>query len=361
MNVFVLTIHNPEISLGPTARLNGFLKSKEFQHHVNATLPPFTHNKKHTKFDTFVLLLKIENYIIKNRKKIDLIHVVTPPSYSGIFAIMAKKIFKIPYIVDIGDPCAENIASIKRLPVNSLTFRMLKKIDTALYKNAEHLVLTSDGLKKYIPENSPNTTILTGVMEEIHKKDPKISKKCLYLGQYGALQNFEYILEVFSKAIKEDDEISLDIYGQGNTQECKELISKKGISNLEHRINFLDPVPSEQIPEIAKNYSLGIVSLKLDSTLDYAIPTKALSYLSLGLPVFGTGGKSLEKLITESNTGTISSSYNTEKDSKTLIEVLNSQETLKLQSVNAVKFAENQLTYAQAGHALLEIYNFSLH
>jgi len=360
MNVFVLTIHNPKISFGPTARLNGFLKSKEFQHHVNTTLPPFTYNKKHTKFDTFVLLLKMEHYIIKNRKKIDLIHVVTPPSYPGIFAIMAKKLFKIPYIVDIGDPCAENIASIKKLSVNSPAFKLLKKIDIALYKNADHLVLTSDGLDKYIPENSPRTTILTGVMEESHPKPLKISKKCIYLGQYGPLQNFEYMLGVFSEAIKEDDEITLDIYGQGNTQECKELISKRGIKDLERKINFLDPVPSDKIPEIAKNYSLGIVSLKLDATLDYAIPTKALSYLSLGLPVFGTGGESLKRLIMDSNTGEISSLYNIEKDSKTLIEILNSHETLTLQSENAAKFAENKLTFAKAGHSLLEIYNFSL-
>ena len=361
MNVFVLTIHNPEISLGPTARLNGFLKSKEFQHHVQIAQPPFAFHKKHTKFDTFVLLLKTIASIFKNRKKTDLIHVVTPPSYPGLIAVLAKKLFKIPYIVDIGDPCAENIATIKNLAADGFVFKTLKKIDNTLYKNADHLILTSDGLQKYIPENSRHTTILTGVTEENQHKELNTSKKCIYLGQYGPLQNFEYILQVFIKAIKEDDEISLDVYGQGETQECKNLISQQGISGLEHKINFFDPVPSEEIPKITANYSLGIVSLKLDENLNYAIPTKALSYLSLGLPVFGTGGESIKNLIENSSTGSISSKYNTEEDSKKLIEILNSPETLKIQSENAFKFAKENLTFDRSGHSILEIYNFCLH
>lgn len=353
MNVFILTIHNPEISLGPTARLNGFLKSREYAHHVTTTLPPFARKKTHTKFDTFVILLKIMNYIIKNRKKIDLIHVVTPPSYPGILAILAKKLFKIPYVVDVGDPYAENMASLHNLSKDSHTFKLLKKIDDSIYKNAEHLILTSDGLEEYVPSHPLHTTILTGVadIETTTPRDIPVSKKCLYLGQFGPLQNFEYILQVFTEAIKKDPEISLDIYGQGTIENRENLPSK---------INFFDPISPNKIPELAANYALGIVSLKLDPSLDYAIPTKLLSYLSLGLPVFGTGGSSAAKLTETAAAGRLATSYNVEEDSNKLLDLLNDPETLKKYSGNAINFANNTLSYDTAGAALLKIYNFSL-
>lgn len=367
MNVFILTIHHPEISLGPNARLQGFLKSKALKG-VKFTLPPFVYDKTHTKFDTFMILLNSLSYITKNRKNIDLIHVVTPPSYAGQIAILAKKLFKIPYIVDIGDPYAENMALLHNFPPSSLKFKTIKKSDKTLYNNASHLILTSDGLRKYIPEDVLATTILTGIApkKEIEKtldskfgkkyKEQKAqnSKKCLFLGQYGPLQNFEYILQVFIEAIKKDKEITLDIIGQGEKEKCEEIINQH--PSIKKNFTFKSPIQSSEIPKIIKDYSCGIVSLALSPNLDYAIPTKLLSYLTFGLPIFGTGGKSAKFLIKSSNTGYISNKYDIEKDSKALLNLLKDIKTLETYSKNALKFALHTLTYESAGKSLLKIY-----
>jgi len=353
MNIFILTIHNPNISLGPTVRLQGFLNSEEFQN-LNIYMLPFRRDKRFIKFNTIKNLIKSLYYIIKNRKKIDLIHVVTPPSYTAPIAKFAKKFLKIPYIVDIGDPYAENMAELHNYSKNSLRFKILKKLDNSLYKKADHLVLSSDGLTKYLPKNIsknvPQTTILTGICSEKdisiqeNYKHP-INKRCLFLGQYGPLQNFEYILEVFNVAIKKDKEITLDVIGVGDNKNCKNK-----------NIKFFGLIPQEQIPAKIKEYSCGIVSLKLSPNLDYAVPTKLLNYLSFGLPVFGTGGESSRKLIKNNKTGYISTKYDVEKDAEILIELLNDSKKLEDLSKNAINFAKKHLTFESAGRQLLEIY-----
>jgi glycosyltransferase involved in cell wall biosynthesis len=409
MNVFILTIHHPEISFGPEMRLQGFLKSEKFKQNVTPIFPKFVYGKQHTKFDTFMVLVNSIIYITKNRKKIDMIHAVTPPSYIAPIAILAKKLFKIPYIVDIGDPYAENMAEIKNFSHKSCKFKILKHLDNSLYKNADHLVLTSEGITKYISHKIPHTTILTAILHEnqiVENKNttttppatttsptpnlttatttsptpnlttatttsptsnnPPINKKCIYLGLYGPLQNFEYILKIFIEAIKKDKEITLDIVGQGEKQKCEGLINQcsetdpKIATEIKKNIKFQPPIPKDKIPELLKNYACGIVSLKLNPNLDYAIPTKLLTYLSYGLPVFGTGGISSQKLIKNSKTGYISAKYNIKKDSEKLISLLKNQEKLLNFSKNAEKFAKENLSIEHAGNELLKIYSATL-
>ncbi|MBN1494790.1 hypothetical protein JW911_03595 [Candidatus Peregrinibacteria bacterium] len=351
MNIFILTIHNPNISYGPNIRLEGFLKSPEMLGE-NIYRLPFRNDKKFIKLNTIKILFKSLFHIIKNRKKIDLIHVVTPPSYTAPIAKFAKRFFKIPYIVDIGDPYAENMAELKGFSYQSLRYRFLKWLDNSLYKKADQLVLSSDGLSKYLPENIKQTTILTGLVhqndiEKTKNHTNSFNKKCLFLGQYGALQKFEYIFEVFSEAIKHDKEIMLDVIGVGD---------KKKFEGSNPNIKFYDPIPQNKIFDKIKHYSCGIVSLKLNQGLDYAIPTKLLTYLSYGLPIFGTGGESSKKLIDKAKTGYISSEYNIQKDVLELFKLMGDKNRILEFSKNALVFAEKNLTFEIAGACMHKIY-----
>ncbi len=346
MNIYVITIHNPGISFGPQQRLESFLKEAK-SNNLNFILPEFPEPKKHNKLKTIGLTKKILFDIIKNRSKIDRIHVVTPPSYPGLIALFAKKALKIPYIVDIGDPCAENMAAISNFSQKSLKFKILKHIDQTLFKNAHHIILTSPEIEQYIPKQIPYTTILTGLTdkENIQQKQPANNKKCLYLGNYGPLQNLEYLIRVFSRAIKQDPDIHLDIYGTGEREKLENLVTEL---KTEDKIKFHNPIPSKEIPKLSKKYSLGLVSLNLKIDLNYAIPTKLLYSLTLGLPVFGTGGKATKDIIRKSQAGFISTQYNEKRDAYSLLDLLSNPRNLGNYSKNATQFAEKFLTYENA-------------
>ncbi|MFA4891399.1 MAG: glycosyltransferase [Candidatus Gracilibacteria bacterium] len=345
MKIYVLTIHNPGISFGPQLRLEGFFKEAS-KHGLEFFMPKFCEPAKHSKLKTLKILLDSLIFLIKNRKKIDLIHVVSPPSYPGLVAILAKKILGIKYIVDIGDPCAENMALIKNLSKKSLRFKFAKSIDKILYKNASHLILTSKEIEKYIPTHPPHTTILTGLNSSsaITQKELPQNKKCLYIGNYGPLQNLEYIIRVFAEAIKEDAAISLHIVGNGEREHLEELVREL---QVEKSIRFFDPVPPSEIPNLALDYVCGVVSLSLNESLNYAIPTKLLTYLTLGLPVFGTGGKAVEDLIRKAEAGVI--------NSKSLLNLLNNRENLLNYSKNATSFARQNLTFENCANSYAEI------
>jgi glycosyltransferase involved in cell wall biosynthesis len=336
MKIFVATIHNPNYSMGPNVRLLSFIENspKDFEFIV----PKFS--KKTSKLRTLKVLSNSLFKIIKNRKTIDLIHVVTPPSYPGLVAVMAKKLFKIPYIVDVGDPSAENTALIKNLSEKSWKFKLLKKIDNTVYKNAKHLILTSTELKNFIPTNIPHTTILTPIKEIPEQKPIEVlkSKKCVFLGQYGPLQNIKQIIEIFETAIKKDPEITLDIIGKGDK-----------ITVQSPNINFFSPIPYSEIANTLSKYACGVVALDQKNTLDYAIPTKLLTYLANGLVIFGTGGKAVQEMVETSQAGLIN------KDAGTLENMLKNTEKMEFFSKNALEYAKNNLNPKSAEKAYSQI------
>lgn len=343
MKIYVLTIHNPNLSMGPNMRLQSFLKNPNIEY----ILPKFSHKKKHSKLQTLKVLLTSFFHLIKNRKHYDLIHVVTPPSYPGLIAVILKKLFKTQYVVDVGDPYAENMALMKNLSLKSLRFKLLKKIDNTVYRNAKHIILTSTELSPYIPTQIPHTTILTGIKRanSFHSQPPKQNKKCLYIGQYGPLQNLEYLIEVFTEAIKKDPSIQLHVIGQGNRPKFE---SKN--------IKFFNPLQADAIESLIPKYTCGIVSLDLKETLDYAIPTKLLTYLANGLPVFGTGGKATADLVQIANAGEISTEYNVQRDTKHLLEFLKNRENLENHSRNAILFAKKHLSLENCWEKASKIY-----
>lgn len=380
MNVLVITIHNPNFSTGPHIRLESFLKATASEAKLASSaegarahepapitflLPHFS--KKNSKFETLKVLINIQLYIIKNRKNIDLIHMVTPPSYPGLIAVFAKKILRIPYIVDVGDPCAENMATSNDWSHKSLKFKLFKKLDNFTYKHAKHLILTSPILAKYTPYTKEKTTLLTAIEEksEFLERTLPNNKKCVFTGNFGPLQNLQYIVKVFAEAIKKDLEISLDIIGEGSSEsktQIEEILENQEFPDLKNRINFLPSVPSREIPNLLKSYTLGIVSLDLAQTLDYAVPTKLLTYLGNGLPVFGTGGDAVKSIVHESQEGQmghIITDYNVERDAKKLIEILSDHTSLQQQSKSATNYAIKNLSFENFGEKMLEIYKKS--
>jgi len=344
MRIYVLTIHNPKLSFGPQLRLEGFLNSGA-KHDMEFVLPKFCEPEKHSKLKTFLSLANSFNYLVKNHRKIDLIHVVTPPSYPGfLIAVLMKKLFKKKYIVDIGDPCAENQALIGSFSEKSTRFKLLKLIDQALYDNASHIILSSPEIAKYTPAKIPTSTILTGLKNK-NDIQPTIlpnNKNCLYIGNYGPLQNLDYLIKVFTKAINTDQSIQLHIVGNGEREKLEKLVTDL---KVEKNIKFFDPIPSSKIQELAKKYVCGVVALNLNKSLDYAIPTKLLTSLTLGLPIFGTGGRATKNLVRKAGAGLISTKYNFESDYRALIHLLKSRETLKAYSENATFFAKHNLTF----------------
>lgn len=352
MNIYVLTIHNPKYSLGPHMRLKCFLDSANqslSQSGLTFTTPHFS--EKTSKFHTLGILFQSFFHIIKNHKKIDLIHVVVPPSYSALTAVLAKKIFKIPYVIDIGDPTAENMKILKNWPENSRKFRLLKHIDNLLYKNAKHLILTSPLLTKYIPENIPNTTIITAVENQnnITARQIHSNKKCVYFGNFGPLQNLEYLIKIFTKAIDRDPAISLDIISSGKME---------GITSP--NITFKPQIPPEQIKEVSGQYDCGIISINLGKNLDYAITTKLLTYLSYGLPVFGTASESSKKIVESSSSGYIATDYNEGRDTEKLLKFLSDKESLQIYSDNATKYAKENLSRETCSERIKSLYSIIL-
>jgi len=73
------------------------------------------------------------------------------------------------------------------------------------------------------------------------------------------------------------------VIGAGDhLQECKTLVSKLG---LPEHVRFVTPVPLEQLPQLLRLASLGLVPNRASNATHLMLPVKLLEYAALGIPI----------------------------------------------------------------------------
>jgi glycosyltransferase involved in cell wall biosynthesis len=93
----------------------------------------------------------------------------------------------------------------------------------------------------------------------------------------------------------------LRLVGGGDAvADLKRRATERGVRD---RVDFVDPVPHEQIPDLLSDAHVGVAPLKDDDELSYAMPTKVYEYLGCTLPVVATGNGELDRFLEQSDGG----------------------------------------------------------
>ena len=91
-----------------------------------------------------------KTYFLSNKvKKVDII-ISSQPSLIAFIAMLIARKKKIPFVYEIRDFWPECLVYDNLISKNSLIFKILKKIEKILYKNANLIVTNLTNVKKYI-------------------------------------------------------------------------------------------------------------------------------------------------------------------------------------------------------------------
>jgi colanic acid biosynthesis glycosyl transferase WcaI len=376
-SILVIIQHFHPVKLGPYTRLVNFIsKSKRF-HFIIPTVPedigpmpdqashieliylhPHPNSHRHFLFYFFVYL----KLCWHRKKEIKVCYCISPPAYFALAALGIKLLFRIPYVIDIGDPWVNNAVSLGKIKANPFLIWFPRFIEKIVLYFADSCVLTSPELSRTIPTlQCKSHTLFTGIDSQLFHPNGRAKHmgdfRIVYAGTIGPLQELEKFLDVFSKIIAHHPHTELIILGmdeQGALDKFWATINRLGLNK---QVRWEGLVTYFNVPRYLAEADLGLVMLKNDRSLDYAIPTKTFEYCMSGLPIFAIGGSALRNLLKESDAGVyVESTLSPDRIADKLTETIHSSRLIEY-SRNGRIFAENILDssyYARQLDSILE-------
>jgi glycosyltransferase involved in cell wall biosynthesis len=260
----------------------------------------------------FLSLIKTIS-IFKTNKKYKAIWSTTPPIISSFIAVFIKKIFRVPLIIDVRDPLISGIAIIHG--EKSWQFKIAKKIEKFVYKNADIICVVTPELKNYLIrtyqlENKKFEIISNATQIKIKKRTALNKKKIsvFYAGNFAPYQIIDQVLESIGKNKKLHTPFQFNFFGfkkEANPKLTK-IAEKYKINDM---IKLIPPVSREKVFKELSSSDIALIpisGLNYQKYFEYAIPLKFYEATSFNKPILLFGGtKASQNLLEKNNLGVI--------------------------------------------------------
>lgn len=251
-------------------------------------------------------------YILLRFRRYDCVIAQIGPHTTLLPGIIAKCL-GCKLVVDIDDLWLDNAAEFGFIDQDTHIYRFIAQIEKFAFKLADHIIVLTPTMAQYYQDKyhmSDNafTSIPFGVSESLFDVDSDQydasseydHERVIYTGKLGEGQAFEPFLRAF-RDLKADVEHDVLIVGFGERKaELKQRCEQLGIAD---RVEFRDPVPREEIPELLASSVLSWVPLKTEHQLDYARPTKLLETMAVGTPYIASRVTEISIVAEESQSG----------------------------------------------------------
>jgi glycosyltransferase involved in cell wall biosynthesis len=187
---------------------------------------------------------------------------------------------------------------------NRLVFSVLQKIDSWTCRHAYRVIVLSQDMEQALSSRPGSGKIDVEIInnfslpsfepeQPIHSL-PGPSKKenvirFVFAGNIGRFQNLELIVDAFARLDTQND-IEILFVGEGK---AKPTLQDRAGSLLNKQIFFLPHQPLPIAQKLIQTADMGIISLT-PGVISYAYPSKTMTYLAEGCPLFAIVEQSSE-------------------------------------------------------------------
>lgn len=268
---------------------------------VDCIRVPYNHYMSYIRrvwsFVLFFMLSCLRVY--RYRKNCDVIYAVSTPLSTGLIGLWYQIILKKPMFFEIGDLWPDVPVQMGILK-NKLFIKLLYKTEQLIYSKSKHVVLLSEGMKKYLLKknipaekitvvcNGTNVEQFTPVPDKTtlrnHYQIPTEAFVVFYAGTMGRANGLEFFIDAAEK-IQLAQNTTIQFYFIGNGNRLAELKSYAHGKNIRN-ITFIESMPKTYVVDYFKLANVGIVSFDTAyQLLDTNSANKYYDYLASGLPV----------------------------------------------------------------------------
>ena len=302
-------------------------------------------------------------------KKPDLVYVYHPPITVGITALILKRIWKVPYVYEIQDIWPDTLRATGMVN-NKYLMRIIDRLCTIIYKNADRLTVISPGFKDKLISmgiNQEKIDVIYNPCDETssypRKGNQQLAKKLklngkfniMFTGNMGKAQALESVLKSAELVQNNYPEIQFVFIGGGIDENYLRNCAKE--LNLDNTL-FLERVPLSKIGDIIALADIALVHLKRDPLFKITIPGKTQTYMASSKPIIiGVEGDAAN-LVIKANAGVtcIPEDHKSICDAALKLYNLPKEELIKM-GKNGRKYYESELSLDVLFQKLDEVFN----
>lgn len=292
-------------------------------------------------FSAILNFQKVKNY--------DLLIISSPPLFTGVIGMVAKKFYNKKFWLDIRDLWPDSAYELDQIKKGFL-FKISKNLERKIYESAEGFIFPVPGFREYLKNfsgvvaNKPMHDLMNGVSKDFINKHLSLKSSnskifsVLYSGNMGLAQDLETIIKA-AKILK-DYNINFTFIGEGV---CKQKIKSLAEPLLE-KIFFHKPLPRDELIKHINKASICVVPLK-DRKLFYsALPSKMFEYMACERPVIiGIKGEA-KKMIKNAKAGIAVQPENPKALSEAILKYYNNRQKCKIDGKNGMIYVTNNLS-----------------
>ena len=232
---------------------------------------------------------------LKNKKFNYILVFASSPIFQVYIGCVIKLFKKIKLITWVQDLWPENLVALKIIKNRTLIF-LINYFTNQIYKFNDILIAQSKSFQKILIKRSNKRVLYIPNYAEIFNKKiikKKTNKKftIVYAGNIGKAQSLITLLKS-AKKLKEKDKVDIRIYGDGF--ELDKLKKYKKENNIKH-VTFYGKVSKNKIFKAYVNTDALFLSLAKDKFLNFTVPAKLQSYLSIGKPIIASASGETKK------------------------------------------------------------------
>jgi len=278
------------------------------------------------KYSLYPLL--IAPMVLKIAKKDKLEIIISHNCLPAFSAILAKKIYNIPYVLDIVDLMSGYLKYSGNL--RALVSRLLSIFEKGLIKSADKIIAITKSMQdvlvsQKIADRSKITIIPDGVDLDLFtpwkddKKREGDGPVILFAGVLDRYQGVDILLKSVPYVLKELPKAKFFILGKGI--ELESLRNKSKNMGIENSVFFPGWVNNEKLVDYIKMSDLGIVCHPKNLSTETMFPIKLLHYWAMGKPVIVPDLKQLRETVVEGVNGLFFKPSNYKDMAKKIIDI----------------------------------------
>ncbi|MGI6709364.1 MAG: glycosyltransferase family 4 protein [Dethiobacteria bacterium] len=291
-----------------------------------------------------------------------------------VAGIKISKKMGVPCICEVRDLWPESLVAYGFLKRDSIIAKLLYKGEKWIYKNADSIIMTSEGGKEYISDQGWDKHIDLNKVKYINNgvsvekfdrdsiehviKDKDLENndliKIVYTGSVRKVNNIGLLLDA-AKIIQDQGyaQIRILIYGSG---EEREILEKRCKDENINNVIFKGQIEKRFVPSVLKKADINVLHNSSTVLDKYGqSQNKLFEYLAAGkciIQTYSTGFSILKKY----NCGICVPVQNAEEIAKALIKACNDKEQYKIMGANA-RQASYEYDFQKLTNELINIIN----
>lgn len=253
---------------------------------------------------SFLLLARIAvARDLRRRGRADAVIVIGIPNFIVAAAAPARK-QGARVLLDMRDPLPEFFLAKSSIRPGGLVHRFFLAEERWSAKRCDLVLTVVESMARLyersvardrirIVMNAPDTRLFKRVTPTRAPTD----RTMLYTGTIAPRYGIDLAVRAVGRLADEIPELRLRIVGDGDLVEsCRRIARDDGVAN---RIEFLAPVPLDQVPGLVADAWIGVQPNRHDPLMEHSLSTKILEWARLGLPVVAGRTAPLEDIFGE--------------------------------------------------------------